>query len=186
MISGGCGPDKGGSSTATGGSNGNASGGSNGSGGNSGTGSGGDNGSGGGSVTGTGGDNGDNADAAGTGGDNSGTGGASAGTGGMMMTGTSSGLPRTTAIGDLTDDQKPTLCDWWNNKQGGYGQTAMCPGADDESDDADQDDCVSSIDDCDDATVADFEDCGNAIGTDLCMFRTATACATLTTCFGDD
>lgn len=163
----------GGRNASGGSSGGNASGGSNG----SGSGSGGDNGGG------TGGDNG-----GGSGGDNGGTGGAGpADAGGGMdaapPTGTSTGIPRTTAISDLTDDQNATLCDWWNNKQGGYGQSADCGNGDTEANDGSQGECVAGLADCAAATIADFEDCGNAIGTNLCQFRTEAACATLAGCF---
>ncbi|HXI56815.1 MAG TPA: hypothetical protein VNO55_12195 [Polyangia bacterium] len=198
----GCGPDSGPgllgsggkSGAGSGGSSGSGSGGSSGnaSGGNSGSGSGGDNSSGG--ANGSGGDNGGPMDAAGSGGDNGGgSGGASGGSGGTSgsdggaadapPTGSSSGLPRSTAISDLTADQQPALCDWWNAKQGGYGQSVDCGGPDPEVTDSDQAECVDGLSLCDSATVADFEDCANAMGTDLCKFRTDPACATLAGCF---
>ena len=163
-----------------------------------GTGSGGSSGSGsGGSDNGGNGSGGsDSIDAAGTGGsggsDNGGSGGNN-GSGGdnpgdaggpdVPATPGASGLPRASTIESLDDDQRPTLCDWWNMKQGGYGQSADCGGDEPEITDADQDECVAGLDECADATVGDFEDCGNAIGTDLCMFRTAPACAKLAACF---
>ncbi|HEY2899007.1 MAG TPA: hypothetical protein VGL59_00415 [Polyangia bacterium] len=156
----------------------------------SGGGSGGVSGSGGSTVGGSGGDNGGQPDAAGSGGNGSGGDNGAAGMdGGVPPAGNSSGLPRTSTVSALTDDQKGTLCDWWNAKQGGYGQSADCGGGDTESDDTDQDDCLSGLDDCDSAMVSDFEDCANAVGANLCMFDTAPACTTLFTCFnagGDD
>jgi hypothetical protein len=192
----GCGPDSGpgllgsgGTSGAgSGGSSGNASGGSSGNGG----GSGGDNG-GPTDAAGSGGDNGSGG-ANGSGGDNGGGSGGSSGSGGTSgvdgggteapPTGSSSGLPRSAAISDLTADQQPALCDWWNAKQGGYGQSIDCGGTEPEVTDGDQAECVDGLSACDSATVADFEDCANAMGTDLCKFRTAPACATLANCFG--
>lgn len=183
-IAAGCGAGSSSPGSSGQGTGGNGSGGSSG-----GLGTGGDNGgSGGGNASGgssggvgTGGDSGGGPDAAGTGGDNGGAGPADGG----IATGTSTGVPRDTVVNDLDPTQAATLCDWWNNKQGGYGQSAQC-GDDTEADDADQDDCTGSLDDCGDATVADFEDCGNAIGTNLCMFRTNAACATLSACFTPD
>lgn len=168
-----------------------------GSGGSSGNGSGGVNGGSGGSnsidAAGTGGSGSGGSDNAGSGGSDNGGSGGSNGSGGdtpgdvggtdVPATPGASGLPRASTIDSLDGDQRPNLCDWWNMKQGGYGQSADCGGGEPEVTDGDQDECVAGLDDCAAATVGDFEDCGNAIGTDLCMFRTASVCAKLAACF---
>jgi hypothetical protein len=184
----GCGGDS--NSGVTLGSGGSSGG--NGSGGSSGNGSGGFNGGSGGSdsidAAGTGGSGSGGSDNGGSGGNNgnNGSGGDTPGDAGgsdVPATPGASGLPRASTIESLDEDQRPTLCDWWNMKQGGYGQSADCGGDEPEVTDGDRDECVAGLDDCADATVGDFEDCGNAIGTDLCMFRTAAVCAKLAACF---
>src|SRR6266550_2554236 len=68
-------------------------------------------------------------------------------------------------------------------KKGGYGQSADCGGEEPEVTDDDQAECVAGLSLCNSASVANFEDCANAMGTDLCKFRTDAACATLAACF---
>jgi hypothetical protein len=97
--------------------------------------------------------------------------------------GSSSGLPRETTIANLTTEQIGRLCDWGDNKEGGYGRTVTCPDGSSVSNDPDMATCVSTLpffgSSCPRATVADAEDCLNAVGTDLCALETAPECERL-------
>lgn len=90
-------------------------------------------------------------------------------------------------IGVLTPAQARTLCDWSNERQGGYGRSVTCSGTTQRTD-VNQDSCVLGVvaagSRCPTLTVGDAEDCMNATGTDLCAFGVATACATLRACTG--
>ena len=100
----------------------------------------------------------------------------------------SSGVPRTAKVGTLSAADAARLCDWTNQRQGGYGQHVTCTGSEDMSTDPDQKTCTDAEPDiaayCPDLTVGDVEDCTNAVGTDLCKYTTAAACATLRACLG--
>jgi hypothetical protein len=102
--------------------------------------------------------------------------------------GTSSGVPRTSTIGSLSPAQAATLCDWVNAKQGGYGRSVTCSDGSTTTTDANQAECVAGSAAaqtyCPTLTVADTEDCTNAIGTNLCEISTASACAAVATCLG--
>jgi hypothetical protein len=100
--------------------------------------------------------------------------------------GPSSGVPRTALVSSLTPDQAAALCDWSAAVWGGYGQSRVC------SDHtmtttANRQACVGSLplteQLCPALTVADVEDCSNAIGTDICAFEAAPQCANYAACF---
>jgi hypothetical protein len=96
-----------------------------------------------------------------------------------------SGIPRAAHLGDLTSAQAAVLCDWVNERQGGYGRTASCLiGV--ESTNTSQDQCINSLSSlgqsCGTLTVGSIEDCANATLTDLCKLQTASACASLASC----
>jgi hypothetical protein len=97
--------------------------------------------------------------------------------------GNSSGLPRETTIANLTAEQVGRLCDWGDNREGGYGRTVTCPDGSSVSNDPDMATCVLNLplfgSSCPGATVGDAEDCLNAVGTDLCTLETAPECERL-------
>jgi hypothetical protein len=100
--------------------------------------------------------------------------------------GPSSGLSRQATVASLTPQQAGTLCDWTNARQGGYGRDVTCSNGSSEGTDPDKQSCVESIPyigtACPTLTVADIEDCANAIGSDVCMIATAAGCANLRQC----
>lgn len=100
--------------------------------------------------------------------------------------GASSGLPRGTTIANLTPAQAGRLCDWGDNKEGGYGRTVTCPDGSTVSNDPDQASCVTTLPlvgvGCPATTVGDIEDCLNAIGTDLCALESAPECDRFRSC----
>jgi hypothetical protein len=102
--------------------------------------------------------------------------------------GDSSGVPRSSTIGSLTVTQAATLCDWEDAKQGGYNRTVTCTDGNTRTTDASQAECVSGMGYartfCPSLTVADVEDCANAIGVSICEISTAPACANLAACLG--
>jgi hypothetical protein len=105
--------------------------------------------------------------------------------GGGSDPGPSSGLTRSETLATLDANETGILCDWSNAKQGGYGRNVSCsdgPGTTDSS----KGSCMSGIaifgSMCATLTVGDVEDCANAIGTDLCAFYTAAACANVRAC----
>lgn len=100
--------------------------------------------------------------------------------------GTSSGLPRSSTLASLTTAQDGTLCDWLNERQGGYGQSVSCPGGSHADTDTNQSSCVASVPGgaaaCPTLTVGDVEDCANAIGTNICEMPTAAGCTNVNAC----
>jgi hypothetical protein len=102
--------------------------------------------------------------------------------------GSGTGLPRSATFAGLTEAQAARLCDWANLKQGGYGRTVTCSDGTQEVTHADNLSCVESIPyvavACPTLTVADVENCVNAIGADLCQTTTHPACANLAACAG--
>jgi hypothetical protein len=100
--------------------------------------------------------------------------------------GTSSGLPRSSTLASLTPGQDGTLCDWENDKQGGYGVSMTCAVGPAQDTDTDKASCVASVPGfgagCPTLTVGDVEDCVNAIGTNLCAMATSPGCANINTC----
>jgi hypothetical protein len=105
--------------------------------------------------------------------------------GGGSDPGPSSGLTRSEALATLDANETGILCDWSNAKQGGYGRNVSCPDGPGTTDRS-KESCVSGIplyaSLCPTLTVGDVEDCDNAIGTDLCAFYTAAACANVRAC----
>ena len=101
--------------------------------------------------------------------------------------GNASGLSRTLMVASLSASQALTLCDWTNGKMGGYGRQVTCEdgGATDGTDPS-AEVCVESLPQvgvlCPTLTVADLEDCVNAIGTNLCARPTTAACANVNEC----
>jgi hypothetical protein len=100
--------------------------------------------------------------------------------------GPSSGLPRSSTFADLTTDQVGILCDWINERQGGYGRHVSCPDGSTQDTDANKSECVGAApvvaSYCPALTVADVEDCTNAVLTDLCSLPNQAACANLNAC----
>jgi hypothetical protein len=100
--------------------------------------------------------------------------------------GSSSGVPRTLALAELTSAQASALCEWTNLKQGGYGQAVACGLGRPESTDASNSDCVTASAligyKCPSLTVANEEDCINATGTILCLIQASPACAPINDC----
>ena len=100
--------------------------------------------------------------------------------------GMSSGLPRTSTVASLSTAQAGTLCDWNNEKQGGYGRTTSCSDGTTQTTDADKTTCVDGVPQigaaCPTLNVGDVEDCSNAIGSDLCAISTAAGCANVNVC----
>jgi hypothetical protein len=111
---------------------------------------------------------------------------ASASCGSSSGPGTSSGLPRSSTLASLTTAQDATLCDWLNERQGGYGQSVSCPDGSHADTDTNQSSCVASVPtgaaSCPTLTVGDVEDCANAIGTNICEMPTAAGCANVNAC----
>ena len=102
--------------------------------------------------------------------------------------GDSSGVPRASTVASLSASQAATLCDWENAKQGGYGRSVTCGDAGTRTTDTNQQECVMGMSytktACPTLTVANVEDCANAIGADLCAISTNATCAPLATCLG--
>jgi hypothetical protein len=100
--------------------------------------------------------------------------------------GTSSGLPLGTTIASLTPAQAGRLCDWGDNKEGGYGRTVTCPDGSTVSNDVDMATCASMLPlygaACPATTVGDIEDCLNATGPDLCALDSAPECDRFRSC----
>ena len=98
----------------------------------------------------------------------------------------SSGLPRSDTFADLTTDQVGVLCDWINERQGGYGRNVTCSDGSKQNTDASKADCVGAAPGvasaCPTLTVGNVEDCTNAVLTDLCSLPNQTACANLDAC----
>jgi len=96
-----------------------------------------------------------------------------------------SGIPPSTPLGRLSMDEAGRLCDAINDVQGGYGRSVQCP-ARTETTSPSHDGCVSFISAaaalCPSLTAGDLEGCTDAIGTDLCKFDTAPACANARAC----
>jgi len=109
------------------------------------------------------------------------------GGGGGNGAGTSSGLPRTDTVGSLIPSDAGLLCDWTNAKQGGYGRAVTCTDGSSQGTDPDKASCIQSVHDfgtaCPTLTVADVEDCANAIGQDICQLTSSPACTNLNRCF---
>jgi len=86
----------------------------------------------------------------------------------------------------LSSTQAVTLCDWTNAKQGGYGRSVTCADGATRTTDPSQSECVAGVSgfqtNCPTLTVANVEDCTNAIGSNLCEITTASACAPVATC----
>lgn len=116
--------------------------------------------------------------------------GADAGSGGAGgaggSAGLSSGVARGTALANLTFDQASVLCDWTNQKQGGYGRRVACPSGTVQSTSSSIDSCVSKTlglgGQCQALTVANIEDCATAAGPDLCQLESAAACSPIWSC----
>lgn len=85
-----------------------------------------------------------------------------------------SGLPRSEQVGDLAEADLETLCEWGTERQGGEGTVHQCEGdmsvstqsASECADDMFETSC--------DVTVADVEDCIDAIAPDPCVLIEAT------------
>lgn len=111
---------------------------------------------------------------------------ASASCGSSSGPGTSSGLPRTSTVASLSTAAAGTLCDWNNEKQGGYGRTMSCSDGTTQTTDTDKTTCIDGVPQtgaaCPTLTVGDVEDCANAIGSDLCAIATAAGCANVNAC----
>lgn len=99
-----------------------------------------------------------------------------------------SGVPRSATFQTLTTSQASILCDWVNDKQGGYGRSVPCSGGAPQTTDDSRTTCVAAYPAiglaCPSLTVADVEDCAKATSSDLCKFHTTAACAVLRDCFG--
>ncbi|HXJ22778.1 MAG TPA: hypothetical protein VMT03_21350 [Polyangia bacterium] len=112
----------------------------------------------------------------------------SCGSSGGGGAGNSSGVPRSSTIASLTTTQSATLCDWEDAKQGGYGRTVTCTDGSTRTTDTNQAECIAGMGYaktlCPTLTVADVEDCANAIGANLCEISTDPACANLAACLG--
>jgi hypothetical protein len=114
------------------------------------------------------------------------TGGSGGSSTGASAAGDASGIPRTLALAELTSPQASVLCEWTNQKQGGYGQALSCGFGRPESTDASNTDCVTASFligyKCPSLTVANEEDCINATGTQLCLIQASPACAPINAC----
>jgi len=114
------------------------------------------------------------------------------GVGGCGSSGGSSGAPSNVPPGDtfgqLSTSQVTSLCDYLAATQGGYGRSVTCPAGDTQTTDDSQSACVSSSAQvaalCPTLTVGETEECAAAVGTNLCDFDTASACAPVRNCFG--
>jgi hypothetical protein len=100
--------------------------------------------------------------------------------------GPSSGLPRGSTFGSLTNAQAVVLCDWTNARQGGYGRNVTCTDGSTQTTDPNQAECVAAVPTagsyCPTLTVGDAEDCANAVLTDLCTLPNQAACANVNAC----
>jgi hypothetical protein len=113
------------------------------------------------------------------------------GVGGCGSSGGSAGAPSNVPPGDtfgqLSTSQVTSLCDYLAATQGGYGRSVTCPAGDTQTTDTSQSECVTSSAQvaslCPTLTVGDAEDCAVAVGTNLCDFDTASACAPVRACF---
>ena len=109
-----------------------------------------------------------------------------AGCGGSSGGSSTSGIPRTTIFAALTAAQSGTLCEWVNTNQGGYGRSITCSAGDTQTTDDSKAVCMTGVSLlatlCPQLSVADIEDCVNAIGTDLCAFETNAACGPVLNC----
>lgn len=110
--------------------------------------------------------------------------GGAAGTGGAL--GTSSGVAPGIRLMNLSFDQATALCNWANQKQGGYGRSVTCSSGSVQSTNSSAAGCVQRTlalgGQCLALTVGNIEDCANATGTDLCKLETAAPCGTILTC----
>jgi hypothetical protein len=108
-----------------------------------------------------------------------------AGDGGGSV-GTASGVARSKALANLTFDEASALCDWANQKQGGYGRSVTCSSGRLESTGSSTGSCVTRTlglgGQCQALTVANIEDCANAAGPDLCQLESAAACSPIWSC----
>jgi hypothetical protein len=95
------------------------------------------------------------------------------------------GVPASTKLGDLSDTQKASLCDYINGKQGGYGKTIQCPDGPSDND-ANQADCVAFVGPlgtfCPTLTAGDLEQCANGPMGNTCTFQTAPECKAVADC----
>jgi hypothetical protein len=100
-----------------------------------------------------------------------------------------SGVARTMKLSDLTPDQAKAVCNYANNKQGGYDRTVTCTvDGLDHSTYSSEADCITLLPGglgsaCPELTVGDYEGCAEATGTDLCKDTTAAGCAALEACY---
>jgi hypothetical protein len=95
-----------------------------------------------------------------------GVGSISCGPGSGPAVGSSSGLPRASTFGELTSAQAVILCDWVNERQGGYGRHVACADGSTQDTDPNQSECAAA----------------NAVLTDLCSMPTQAACAAVNAC----
>lgn len=93
-----------------------------------------------------------------------------------------SGIDRSKRVASLSSDEAKKLCDYLNNKQGGYGKSQTCQDGTTETTDDSQNECVLGaaaiglLSGCSSITVGQSEDCVDAIGAKLCDLRTNAAC----------
>lgn len=93
-----------------------------------------------------------------------------------------SGVDGSKSLADLSDAEKGAICDWVANALGGYGQVYACDGSDVSIAKSDRAACVASIPPACSATVAQVENCANAIGGDVCQVLVRPECAPVRHC----
>jgi hypothetical protein len=90
-----------------------------------------------------------------------------------------SGVPSGKRLDSLTDAEKAAICDWTNNKLGGYGMSKDCGNGLTIDADASQAECVASAPTSCAATVGQAEACANAM---TCSNLIPNECAPLFQC----
>jgi hypothetical protein len=100
----------------------------------------------------------------------------------QCATDSASGVDGSAAIADLTNDDQGKLCDWIAGTLGGYGASYTCDGSDVSITKNDRSECVAAIPTSCSATVAQVENCVNAVKDDPCQVLARPECAAVRHC----
>ncbi len=97
--------------------------------------------------------------------------------------GDTSGVTQSKGVTELTPAEKEMFCDWQAERTGGYGHKTECGDGSSVTVVRSKEQCISRLPTANcAATVAEFEDCVNALHDDACTGFTNAACAPIVAC----